>query len=245
MNIDFQPLGIRVVLSESRTILEAAHQSGVDLAAVCGGGGTCGACKIRLAAGELSPVKEEERNELGETGIQAGYRLACQAVPISDCKIEIPPESLTAIQRTQIDGLSSSVDLDPLVEKVSINIPPPKNSETLADDKRILKAIQEAGIDSQVQFPFSVMGEISTSVRKENWSGSLVISWKNPREVISFLPKHSRMLGLAGDLGSTKLALYLVDLESGENSGQSRGYESTDQLWRRYCQPHRVFQQTF
>jgi uncharacterized 2Fe-2S/4Fe-4S cluster protein (DUF4445 family) len=216
LKIDFQPLGKRVDLSEPHTILEAAHQSGIDLVAVCGGGGTCGACKIRLASGELSPVEEAERIELGEAGIQDGFRLACQAIPVSDCRIEIPPESLTALQRTQIDGLAFLVELEPAVEKTSLIIQPPANSDTLPDDKRFLKAVEETGIDTPVQIPFSVLGELSTSIRKENWSGSLVTSRTNPREVISFMPEKSRMLGLAGDLGSTKLALYLIDLETGE-----------------------------
>jgi uncharacterized 2Fe-2S/4Fe-4S cluster protein (DUF4445 family) len=216
LKIDFQPLGKRVVLSDSRTILEAAHQSGIDLASVCGGGGTCGTCKIRLASGELSPVSEEERIELGESILRDGFRLACRSTPLSDCTIEIPPESLTALQRTQIDGLSSGVPLDLVVEKMPINILPPENTEILPDDKRILNVLKENGIDSPVQIPFSVLQDLSTCVRKENWSGNLVINCENPRNVISFMSKNSRMLGIAGDLGSTKLAIYLVDLETGE-----------------------------
>lgn len=216
MKIDFQPLGKRVEISETSTILEAAHQSGIDFAAVCGGGGTCGACKIRLAAGKLSSIGEEERIELGEAGIQAGYRLACQSIPLSDCTIEIPPESLMAPQRTQIEGQDSGVELDPEAQKIPLKIPPPEITNTLADDMRILKAIQEAGVDSPVLIPYSVLGELSATLRKENWSGSAIITRRNPRELTGFLPQNARMLGLAGDLGSTKLALYLVDLESGE-----------------------------
>ena len=216
MKIDFQPLGLRVVIPQNRTILDAAHISGIDLAAICGGGGTCGACKIHLSAGEFSPVKEEERIELGDAGIQAGFRLACQCIPLSDCSVEIPPESLTTPQRTQIEGIDPGVELDPAVQKIKLKIPPPEITDTLADDMRILKAIQDSGVDLPVQIPHSMLGELSESLRKENWSGSLVITRNKPPEMAGFLPTGARILGLAGDLGSTKLALYLVDLESGE-----------------------------
>ena len=216
MKIDFQPLGLRVVIPQNRTILDAAHISGIDLAAICGGGGTCGACKIHLFSGELSPVKEDERIELGDAAIQAGFRLACQCIPLSDCSIEIPPESLTAPQRTQIEGIDPGVELDTAVQKIKLEISPPEITDTLADDMRFLKAIQNSGIDLPVQIPHSMLGELSESLRKENWSGSLVITRNKPPEMAGFLPRSARILGLAGDLGSTKLALYLVDLESGE-----------------------------
>jgi uncharacterized 2Fe-2S/4Fe-4S cluster protein (DUF4445 family) len=216
LKIDFQPLGKRVEVSESSTVLESAHQAGIDLAAVCGGSGTCGVCKIRLAAGELSLITKEEENELGENGVQKGYRLACQAFPRSDCTIEIPPESLTAQQRTQIEGVESVIEIDTDFERIVIAASETEITELIADDIRILTNIQDAGINQSVKIPHSVLEELSNSLRKQSWSGSFMISNRVPVELTAFLPQNARMLGLAGDLGSTKLAIYLVDLESGE-----------------------------
>src|SRR5512137_2987614 len=96
--VDLQPVGRRTTITAEQTILEAAQAAGVELIAVCGGTGTCATCRVRLMSGGLSPVTANEEFELGEENLQVGYRLACQAKPLSDVRLDIPPESLTTPQ---------------------------------------------------------------------------------------------------------------------------------------------------
>jgi len=103
--IDWQPVGRRIEIPEGKTLLEAAQAAGVELVSVCGGGGTCRGCLVRLAGGRLSPLSLEEQATLEAEEIQQGYRLACQAVPASDMVIDIPPESLTTPQRLQVEDV--------------------------------------------------------------------------------------------------------------------------------------------
>lgn len=49
--VGFQPIGKRVEIESGTTILEAAQQAGVGLSAICGGEGSCDACRIRLDEG--------------------------------------------------------------------------------------------------------------------------------------------------------------------------------------------------
>ena len=55
-----------------------ARLAGVELVAVCGGTGTCATCRVRVMAGELTPVTASEEFELSADELAAGYRLACQ-----------------------------------------------------------------------------------------------------------------------------------------------------------------------
>jgi uncharacterized 2Fe-2S/4Fe-4S cluster protein (DUF4445 family) len=103
--VDWQPVGRRIKVPEGRTLLEAAQAAGVELVSVCGGGGTCRGCLVRLAEGTLSPLTLEEQANLEDEDIRGGYRLACQARPTSDVIIDIPPESLTTPQRLQIEDI--------------------------------------------------------------------------------------------------------------------------------------------
>lgn len=103
--IDWQPVGRRIEIPEGKTLLEAAQIAGVELVSVCGGGGTCRGCLVRLAEGKLSSLSLEEQAMLEESEIRAGFRLACQARPDSDVIIDIPPESLTTPQRLQVDDV--------------------------------------------------------------------------------------------------------------------------------------------
>src|SRR5512136_313349 len=94
--IDLQPIGRRTEISVGQTLLDAAQAAGVELIAVCGGTGTCATCRVRLMSGELTPVTANEEFELSADDLQAGYRLACQARPLSPVRLDILPESLTA-----------------------------------------------------------------------------------------------------------------------------------------------------
>ena len=103
--VDWQPVGRRIEVPEGKTLLDAAQAAGVELVSVCGGGGTCRGCLVRLAEGSLTPLSLDEQANLEAEEIRGGYRLACQASPTSDVTIDIPPESLTTPQRLQVEDV--------------------------------------------------------------------------------------------------------------------------------------------
>ena len=76
----------------------------MGLASLCGDEGTCGECRVRLASGKLTPSSLIEEAFLSKAHLSAVIRLDCQDTPFSDVKLDIPPESLTAAQRLQLDG---------------------------------------------------------------------------------------------------------------------------------------------
>jgi uncharacterized 2Fe-2S/4Fe-4S cluster protein (DUF4445 family) len=113
--IDFEPLGRRTKIRQGQTLLDAAQSAGVGLASVCGGVGTCEECRVRLASGKLTSPTLVEEAALSAADLAAGYRLACQAEPLSDVKLDIPPESLTSAQRLQVEGLETRIAVNPTV----------------------------------------------------------------------------------------------------------------------------------
>src|SRR5512136_2303110 len=123
--IDLQPVGRHVEISMEQTLLDAAQAAGVELIAVCGGTGTCATCRVRLMLGELTPVTANEEFELSEADLRAGYRLACQARPLSHVRLDIPPESLTSPQRTQVEGREIAIELDPVVQPIDVQLTAP------------------------------------------------------------------------------------------------------------------------
>jgi uncharacterized 2Fe-2S/4Fe-4S cluster protein (DUF4445 family) len=113
--IEFEPLGRRGVARSGQTLLEAAQSAGVGLASVCGGVGTCEECRVRLISGTLTPPTQVEEDVLDKQLLTDGLRLACQAEPLSDVKLDIPPESLTTSQRLQLEGEETDLKLHPAV----------------------------------------------------------------------------------------------------------------------------------
>ena len=60
-DVAFQPLGKHTQVEAGTTILEAAQEAGVGLSAICGGEGSCDACRIRLT--DQEHVSEPNQTE--------------------------------------------------------------------------------------------------------------------------------------------------------------------------------------
>ena len=97
VHLDFEPIGRRGPGRTDRALLDAARALGVALTSDCGGQGICGQCRVQLVDGHLSEVAEAEQDLLTAEDLAAGYRLACTAYPLSDCKLAVPPESLLSL----------------------------------------------------------------------------------------------------------------------------------------------------
>lgn len=217
--IDLQPVGRRAQVATGTTLLAAACSVGVELQSVCGGAGTCGSCKVRVAEGAVSPPTAAEIDELGREEIAAGYRLACQAVARSDVRLDIPAESLTAPQRVQLEGEDLKVPFQPVVFPVDVHIAPPSLNDLRSDLTRLRDALPSG--DGEVEFPPSVLVSLPDRLRSQEWSVRLAVRHTSGgRRIVGVLPPRGRMFGLAVDIGTTKLAAYLIDLESGETVGR-------------------------
>jgi uncharacterized 2Fe-2S/4Fe-4S cluster protein (DUF4445 family) len=210
--INFQPIGKRVIVTETDSILNAAQDAGIDIASICGGVGICDSCRIRLIDGELSELTLEEQALFSDKEIESGFRLACQAYPSSDLVIEIPPDSLTAPQRLQIEGQSQTIEIDPPVVPIDLNIPEPTINDLRADTIRVRDALRNQGIELPVYFNQSLLESISPILRDNNWQVKLAM---RSMAVIAILPPPAPLLGLAVDVGTTKLAAYLCNLQTG------------------------------
>src|SRR5271157_3191871 len=62
--VDLQPVGCRVQVGAGTTLLGAAQSAGVELQSICGGVGTCGSCKVRVATGSVSLATATENHEI-------------------------------------------------------------------------------------------------------------------------------------------------------------------------------------
>jgi Na+-transporting NADH:ubiquinone oxidoreductase subunit F len=90
---------VKVLVNEQR---ELAMPAGVKLmngladadlfiASACGGGGTCGQCKVRVISGGGS-VLPTESSLLNKREISENYRLSCQVSVKQDMRVEVPDE---------------------------------------------------------------------------------------------------------------------------------------------------------
>ncbi len=218
-NIILQPLGRRTSLPSGLTLLDAAHACGVDIISICGGVGACDSCRVRLVDGTLSPISLEEQVLFSSDEIINGYRLACQSIPLSDVVIEVPPASLTTPQRLQVEGQEVQFEIDPIITTFDLHFPPPQINDLTSDLSRFSNGITSALGLRQITFDHFLLTQLSDLLRENDWHTK--VAMRNSSVIAVFPPTHpsdipSPFLGLAVDIGTTKLASYIVDLSSGK-----------------------------
>jgi uncharacterized 2Fe-2S/4Fe-4S cluster protein (DUF4445 family) len=216
--VNLQPVGRRAEIQPGMTLLHAAQVTGVELISLCGGIGACDSCKVRLVKGKLSRVTLEEEALFSADELAAGYRLACQATPLSDVTIDIPSESLTTPQRLQVEGQEVEVALQPMVSAIDLHLEPPALHDLRADTARLKDALADQRGEISPFFNHALLKTLSDDARRLNWKMRLVLRGD---EIIAILPpeepgRPAPLLGLAVDVGSTKLAAYLTDLSTGK-----------------------------
>ena len=210
--IEFEPIGQRGNYSAGQSLLEIAHRLGVDLISICGGKGTCDHCKVQILTGEASPITSAERKSLTPHKLREGYRLACQTFPDSNIKVYVPPESLSTPQRAQVEGLKIHTRPKPSVDTYEVQPLPPSLSDQRSDAARLLDTLkQQHGLDCH-SIDISVLRDLSPNLRAWNWRAQVS---RRSGELVALSPRSSHQLGLAVDLGTTKVAGYLLDLQSG------------------------------
>jgi uncharacterized 2Fe-2S/4Fe-4S cluster protein (DUF4445 family) len=212
-----QPIGRRVEVPAGTHLLDAARIAGIELIAICGGEGVCVTCRVRPVEGKLSPRTLTEEAELSDADLAAGFRLACQADVLSDVRVDIPPESFTTPQRLQIEGQETATDNDPVVVPLDLEIPPASMQDLRSDLTRVKEALAALQHPDAV-FSRRLAADLPGKLRANRWRIRLAL---RGNDVVAVLPPESPLYGLAVDIGTTKLAAYLVDLVSGETAAKA------------------------
>ncbi len=230
--VDFEPIGRRVKCNAGATLLNAAQEAGVMLTAICGGEGSCGRCIVRVMSGEVSPPNDTEVSELGRDDVAAGWRLACQSAIAGDVCVHVPPDSLVTAQRTQTEGQALAVEHAPAVRAFDVRLPLPTQEDLRSDAARLRDALP-VGV-AGLEFDARVLQRLPDDLRAWEFQASAFVRDLHPTppqsrvfspcvaggvrggQVIAVRPYGTVPLGLAVDIGTTKLAAYLVDLNTGE-----------------------------
>jgi Na+-transporting NADH:ubiquinone oxidoreductase subunit F len=90
---------VNILINDEKTIqspvgkklLSALADTKLFVASACGGGGTCGQCKVRVFEGG-GVILPTETSHINKREAAAGERLACQVMVKQDMRIEVPRE---------------------------------------------------------------------------------------------------------------------------------------------------------
>lgn len=218
ITLTIQPYGKRVIISKDVNILEGIRQAGIVIRSVCGGVGECGKCKVIVKSGEIDFQYNSEEKLLSPDELSRNYVLACLTKCLSNCEIFIPPETRIEGQRIQIDVKLPSVNPDPVVKKMFI---PYENLRI--DLEEYLSRI----LNVKIKLPTYLHKKINM-LKKLGYNNLTIVYRSDDLSIIDVEGGDTSkdMYGLAIDIGTTKIVVYLVNLLTGEILGSMSEYNS-------------------
>ena len=209
--IRFEPPGKVAACHAGESLMDAARRAGLEIASLCGGRGTCGRCRVRVVSGQVSAATPDEARALGAGHLAEGYRLACQARPLTDCRVHVPSESLPAPLRAQVESLECTVAPEPPVQAFHLDLESMFTVNAGTNAEALLRTvIDQQHIDCHAIDPEAARQLLNQTPRPRHASASV-----RGGELVAFGPWPGTQMGLAFDLGTTKIAGYLVDLDRG------------------------------
>jgi p-cymene monooxygenase electron transfer component len=123
--VEILPYGITLEIGAGQTLLEAALANGVPYPHNCTVG-TCGACKTGLKQGQVKALTDFGYT-LSKAELDAGYILACQAVPLAaHSVIEVADPSANQLPLKTVGGRIGAVEpLTHDIMKVTVELEQP------------------------------------------------------------------------------------------------------------------------
>lgn len=231
-SVTFLPDDREIIVPDGMTLLDAAVSAGVHLNASCGGKGLCGKCKLKVESGHVESrpdvlLTEKEKNE--------NYVLACMSEIFSDVKVRIPEEALE--KKLKVAGMGKEIteqlkglvkDIQPILMEIPLELEPPSLDDPVSDLDRLNRGLKKEGLDTtRLNIGIGVMRELASVMRDESWKITVsVIQKKCSSEILRVTAGNEKLrsLGIAVDVGTTSIVVYLVDMKDGAVIAATSGH---------------------
>jgi len=224
VEVIFQPYGKRTLVQKNSTILDAAQSAGVDLRSTCGGRGECGKCRVIIEKGLVKASRFHDERFLSPQELEVGYHIACKTQILENLTVNVPLETRLEHQRILSEAVIPRIKLDPKIVKVFLE------SDMLGKDndlQNLLGAFKKKFsstamiLDSrmpQIDIPHTTDEGLTVTTIREDNETRIVDAERGDTS--------KRIFGIAVDIGTTKVVVYLVNLNDGSIVGVSSEYNA-------------------
>ena len=218
--VNIAPNGVSVKAKKGETLLKAFEKADVYINASCNGKGACGKCRLVVTKGR---VESKKTALLSDSEIDKGYVLACMSTITGDVDVKIPEEAIE--KRLKAAGMGEHITTslkglvpatDPLLKEIPLELTPPSMTDTVSDLDRLNRGLKKAGFDiEKLNVGLAVVRQLAATIREENFKVTAhIVTRKCANEILAITPGAgpSKSLGVALDLGTTSIVVYLVDM---------------------------------
>ena len=220
-------------------LTEAAQRAAITLNQPCGGQGRCGRCAVQVTQGM---VRSRSTLRLSPEDVAQGFVLACQAVVEGDVVIDVPPQEKIE-RRLTTDRTAAAVvpppNYDPAIhqtlQRLTLQLKPPSMDDQTDDWSRLKWSLKKKLGRGQIEVSLAVLQQLDPALRASDWTVTAVVedpSWDFcndcPAHLLDIRPgtvaDDAPLWGIAVDIGTTTVSLWLVELLSGEVRAQVAEY---------------------
>jgi len=222
--VTFRPFNVSVEVPSGTLLLEAIQHKGLPLKASCGGKGTCGDCVVLIKEGAYA---KKSSAVLPDRLVNQGYALACQTLITDDLIVQLPQFEellIKSVVRSEFveknkKDISGTYAHDPALKSIALNLPQPTLEDNYSDFKRVERQLIQHTGSKDLSLPYSVLKNLSHTVRQEQ--GQIHVTYfdgPSQASIVNITPASAaeRVFGVACDIGTTTVALYLVDMANGD-----------------------------
>jgi Uncharacterized metal-binding protein len=193
--------------------MEVLVRNQIPVQNVCGGKGSCGKCKV-LFHSRLPEPTQLDLKHLTRQEIDAGFRLSCGMKVEEDMGLEVVAADVYDRKEAVLREMLQ-INLDHGVQKVRVQIPKPSLEDERGDWNRLhdeLLRILDAEI---VGIKMFALVKLPNILRAGNFIVTVTL-WDNQVLDVEAGDTTSTLYGAAVDIGTTSVAVSLVDLNSGQ-----------------------------
>jgi uncharacterized 2Fe-2S/4Fe-4S cluster protein (DUF4445 family) len=194
---------------ENSTIAQAAVAAGVQIESTCGGRGTCGKCKVQIPKDQMKADDDSNSKLLSEAEREAGWVLACTYHVHEDITVKLSPQKDATKRKTAFEQ-EQTVKLAPSIEKYALELSRPKVEDQTPDWERLVAAIPPR----DYQFNSRIARYLPQVLHQAGFKVTVVLDGNS---ILTVEPGDTteRSYGLAIDIGTTTIVVYLLDLSNG------------------------------
>lgn len=226
-----------VKVSTNTLLVDAARLAGIEIGQPCGGQGRCGRCAVQVTQGQ---VRRRSTLRLSDADIAEGYALACQTVVEGDATIFVPQQEKIE-RRLTTDRVVADVTIPAdyeypyaqTIRRIHLTLTPPSMDDQTDDWSRLQIAFRLHHHIEKVEISLRLLQKIGSVLRDGGWRVTAIIQTNDHGEdetvrLIDLLPGHeddySPLWGIAVDIGTTTVSLWLVDIITGQVHAQVAEY---------------------
>ncbi|WP_409432996.1 ASKHA domain-containing protein [Litorimonas sp. RW-G-Af-16] len=222
--IIFTPSGQQTRGEAGETVYDVALRAGVDMQSICGGKGLCKRCQVEVEPGEFAKFKlsvgEDQIPKLSPTEKKARHdgelsdtrRLACRAKIRGDLVVEVPSDSRERETSIQKKSTHFETELNPAIQLHMVKLPEPTLEDNPSDTEALIKELADLGVTAT--FSHTLFQKLQPLLNQND--RTLICVVRDGAEVIDIWPPSEKQTyGAAIDVGSTSVAMYVYNLQTG------------------------------